>query len=53
VLLTLVVGGTVAGTAAVALIALAPTVWVAGFAFAILLALAGAIVFSVLHATSS
>ena len=53
VLLSLTVGGALAGTAAVALIALAPTVWVAGFAFAILLALTGALVFAVLHATGS
>jgi hypothetical protein len=53
VLLTLTVGGSLAVTAAIGLIALVPAVWVAGFAFAILLALTGAIVFAVLHATSS
>jgi hypothetical protein len=52
VLLTLTVGGSLAVTAAIGLIALAPAVWVAGVAFAILLALTGAIVLAVLHATS-
>ena len=52
-LLTLTAGGSLAVVAAVALIALVPAVWVAAFAFVVLLALTGALLAAVLHATSS
>lgn len=46
----LVVGGALIATAGVTLVALHPYVWVAGFAYAILLGFACAIVAAVLHA---
>jgi hypothetical protein len=53
VLLTLTVGGSLAVVPAVWFIALVPALWAAALTLLILVALTGAIVFTVMHATSS
>ena len=52
-ILTLASISTLTGAAAVVLIALIPTGWVLGFAFAILIMLLGAVVMAVLRAVST